>query len=61
MPSVVKKHPFLKGTRLQLAINNVFDTIQKVTDSSGAVPLRYQPGYVDPVGRLIKLELRKQF
>jgi outer membrane receptor protein involved in Fe transport len=61
MPDVVKKYPFLKGTRLQLAVNNVFDSIQKVTDSTGVTPLRYQPGYVDPIGRLIKLELRKQF
>jgi outer membrane receptor protein involved in Fe transport len=61
MPSVVKKFAFLKGSRLSLAVNNVFDTIQKVTDSTGATPLRYQPGYIDPVGRLIKLELRKQF
>jgi len=61
MPHVVKKFAFLKGARLSLLVNNVFDTIQKVTDSSGATPLRYQPGYIDPVGRLIKLELRKQF
>jgi hypothetical protein len=32
-----------------------------VTDSNGFTPLRYQAGYIDPVGRLIKLELRKQF
>lgn len=61
MPSVVKKFAFLKGARLSLAVNNLFDGQQKVTDSTGATPLRYQPGYLDPVGRLIKLELRKQF
>jgi hypothetical protein len=61
MPDVVKKLPFLKGSRLSLAVNNLFDGVQKVTDPTGATPLRYQAGYVDPVGRLIKLELRKQF
>jgi len=61
MPGVVRKVPFLKGSRLSLALNNVFDGQQKVTDSAGATPLRYQAGYIDPVGRLIKLELRKQF
>jgi len=61
MPNIVKKYPFLKGSRLSLAVNNIFDGIQKVTDTTGATPLRYQAGYVDPVGRLIKLELRKQF
>ena len=61
MPSVVKKFPFLKGSRLALAVNNMFDGQQKVTDSTGATPLRYQAGYLDPTGRLIKLELRKQF
>jgi len=57
----VKKFAFLKGTRLSFAVNNVFNGIQKVTDSTGATPLAYQAGYVDPVGRLFKLELRKQF
>jgi hypothetical protein len=61
MPDVVKKFPFLKGSRLSLAVNNLFDGQQKVTDSTGATPLRYQAGYIDPTGRLIKLELRKQF
>jgi hypothetical protein len=61
MEQVVKKHPFLKGARLSLAVNNVFDGQQKVTDSTGATPLRYQAGYLDPVGRQIRLELRKQF
>ena len=61
MPGVVKTFAFLKGSRLSLAVNNLFDGQQKVTDSTGAVPLRYQAGYLDPTGRLIKLELRKQF
>ena len=61
MPKVVKTYPFLKNTRLSLAVNNLFDGQQKVTDSTGATPLRYQAGYLDPTGRQIRLELRRQF
>lgn len=52
---------FWKGTRLGLRVNNVFDAQQRVTDSSGVVPLRYQPGLVDPTGRFFEIELRKLF
>ena len=61
MPGVVKKFAFLKGSRLSLGVNNLFDGQQKVTNSAGVTPLRYQAGYLDPTGRLLKLELRKQF
>jgi ParB/RepB/Spo0J family partition protein len=40
---------------------NLFDGQQLVTDATGAVPLRYQPGYLNPEGRVFSLELRKQF
>ncbi|WP_374530466.1 TonB-dependent receptor [Novosphingobium sp.] len=52
---------FLKGARLVLKFENLFDSRQKVTDASGAVPLSYQPDYLDPRGRVISLELRKMF
>ncbi|MFA9201520.1 MAG: hypothetical protein ACEQR8_10120 [Cypionkella sp.] len=50
-----------KGTRFGLAVNNLFDARQRVTDQAGAVPLRYQPGLIDPVGRYVEVELRKMF
>ncbi|MGN3975084.1 TonB-dependent receptor plug domain-containing protein [Tsuneonella sp. SYSU-LHT278] len=50
-----------KGMRLGLRVNNLFDAQQRVTDENGAVPLRYQPGLVDPVGRYVEIELRKLF
>lgn len=52
---------FWKGTRLGLRVNNVFDTRQKVTNDTGTVPLRYQPGLIDPTGRYLEIELRKMF
>ncbi len=61
MPGVVRQAAITKGMRLELSVTNLFDGQQTVTDGRGATPLRYQAGLIDPVGRLIKLELRKQF
>lgn len=58
---LVRQAPFLKGSRLSLRFQNVLDSRQKVTDASGAVPLSYQPDYLDPTGRFIELEFRKTF
>lgn len=60
MPKLVGRAPFFKGTRIALGINNVFDAVQKVTDQTGATPLRYQRGYLNPEGRVFSIELRKQ-
>ena len=61
MPKLTKQVPFLKGARLSLGIENVFDARQSVTDASGAVPLSYQPDYLDPRGRVISINFRKIF
>lgn len=61
MPKLIGRAPFFKGTRIALGVNNLFDAQQRVTDATGAVPLRYQPGYLNPEGRVFSLELRKQF
>jgi outer membrane receptor protein involved in Fe transport len=53
--------PFFANSRLSLRVENLFDAQQRVTDASGAVPLRYQPGFLDPAGRLFEIEFRKQF
>ncbi len=53
--------PFLRGSRVRLAVDNIFNDIRTVRDDSGAVPLRYQPGYVDPLGRTFEISFRKQF
>ena len=53
--------PFLKGARLSLFAVNLLDSRQKVTDQTGAVPLAYQPDYLDPQGRVLGLEFRKLF
>ncbi len=58
---LIEQVPLLKNTRLTLSVNNVFDARQTIVNSSGEVPLRYQPFLVDPVGRFVEIELRKLF
>ena len=52
---------FWKGTRFGLRVANLLDARQRVTDDTGTVPLRYQPGLIDPVGRFVEVEFRKMF
>lgn len=59
--SLVESVPFLKGSRIGFAVDNLFDTRQRVTDNAGTVPLRYQPFLIDPVGRSFEIEFRKVF
>lgn len=58
---LVEQMPFLKGSRIRLRIDNITNAVRDVRDNSGATPLRYQPGYLDPVGRTIELSFRKLF
>jgi hypothetical protein len=51
----------LERTRISLSIENVADTVQSVRDQQGETPLAYQAGYRDPVGRAVRLELRRAF
>lgn len=60
-PKLIEKMSFLKGSRLRLSVDNLFDAQRKITDGNGIVPLNYQPGYIDPLGRYIELEWRKAF
>jgi len=59
--ALVEAVPLLKGARLAIRVDNLFNDIQDVRDAGGLVPLRYQPGYVDPVGRTFEISLRKIF
>jgi uncharacterized membrane protein YgcG len=52
---------FLRGTRVSLSIDNLFDSRQQVRDGLGTTPLTYQPGYLDPLGRSVRLSIRKLF
>jgi hypothetical protein len=58
---LLPKAEWLKDTRLSLTVENLADKRQRVRDEAGLTPLRYQPGYLDPIGRTVGLELRKVF
>jgi len=62
MGQVLKRDDsFLKGLRLSLRADNLFDARRRVTDGNGDVPLSYQPYLIDPTGRFLSVELRKMF
>jgi outer membrane receptor protein involved in Fe transport len=61
MEKLVRDVPFFRGTRVTLAVNNLFDSRPEVRDESGATPLGYQPGLLDPLGRSVRISLRKMF
>lgn len=52
---------WLRGGRFTLTAVNLTNDRESVRDRSGFTPLAYQPGYRDPIGRTIELELRKTF
>ncbi|HEY5722516.1 MAG TPA: TonB-dependent receptor [Allosphingosinicella sp.] len=55
------KSKLMKGTRFTLALTNLTNVRERVSDRFGVTPLSYQPGYRDPIGRSIELEFRKKF
>jgi iron complex outermembrane recepter protein len=59
--AVVAKLPFLAHVRFSFRVNNITDAIYNVRDATGAVPLRYQRGYLDPQGRNFEFSFRKLF
>lgn len=61
MPQLTRAVPFLRGARVSVGIDNIFNQRRSVTDATGATPLRYQPDYLDPQGRMISISIRKLF
>jgi hypothetical protein len=60
-PDLVRRWPFLKGARVTLAVDNLFDARLDVRDAQGAVPAGYAPDVIDPVGRVLEVSFRKVF
>ncbi len=50
-----------KGARASLAVTNLFDRRQTVHDVDGSTPTAFEPGYLDPLGRVLALTIRKVF
>ncbi len=57
----VRAHPWMRGARISLAVTNLFNQRQRVRDADGTTPVSYQPGYLDPLGRSVRLSVRKLF
>ena len=60
-PKLIAAVPFLKGARLRLSLQNLTNDIRDVRDGTGAVPLSFQPGFLDARGRYVELSFRKRF
>jgi hypothetical protein len=49
------------GARVSLAVTNLFDRRQIVHDYEGITPTAFEPGYLDPLGRVLAVTVRKVF
>ncbi len=57
----VRDNRWLAGTRVVLSVDNLLDSRLKVTDANGVTPYSYQPTLLDPVGRTVRISVRKLF
>ena len=57
--SWVERFPWLEGSRIQLGVQNLFDSRPEVTAVGAETPLNYQPDFLDPEGRSVRLTFRK--
>jgi hypothetical protein len=58
---LARKMPWVRGFRVSLGVDNLFDRRLRVTDPTGATPISFQPDLLDPLGRSVRLSIRKQF
>jgi hypothetical protein len=67
MAGYISVHHFLsheewtRHLQLRIDVSNVTDSHQRVRDGTGRVPNRFQPDYLEPIGRTVKVTLRKLF
>ncbi|WP_322966044.1 TonB-dependent receptor domain-containing protein [Sphingomonas fuzhouensis] len=53
--------PWAKGLNVNVTVENLLNDRINVTDRNGNTPNRFQPAYIDPIGRSIRLGVRKLF
>ncbi len=58
---IALRNEFVRGTRVSLVVENLFDQLPRVRSADGTVPLNYQPSLLDPQGRTLRLSFRKLF
>ncbi|WP_197976264.1 TonB-dependent receptor domain-containing protein [Sphingomonas sp. CFBP 13733] len=57
----IVKRPWAKAMMLQFTVENLLNDRVNVRDRLGRVPNRFQAAYIDPLGRSVRLGLRKLF
>lgn len=58
---MARTNPWMRGARISLNVDNLFDEVRDVRDEAGLVPLTYQPDLIDPLGRTVRISFRKIF
>lgn len=58
---LLKKYRWVRGMRVSVAVDNLLNQRQRVTDQTGVTPIAYQPAYLDPLGRSVRVSVRKLF
>ncbi len=53
--------PWTRAMTINVTVENILNDRIDVRDATGAVPNRFQPAYLDPLGRSIRLGIRKLF
>lgn len=59
--ALIRRAPWLRGTRVSLSVNNLSGSRLDVRDEAGLVPIGFQPDRLDPLGRSVTLSIRKLF
>lgn len=59
-PDLVAGAPWLRGTRISFSVANLLGDRVRVRDAFGETPLSFRGEYLDPLGRIVRLTLRKQ-
>ncbi|MGI4880563.1 MAG: hypothetical protein ACRYG4_24115, partial [Janthinobacterium lividum] len=60
-PGLARRHPWVRGARVTVALTNLLDSRMHVRDSTGITPVSYQPDLLDPLGRTVRISIRKLF
>jgi hypothetical protein len=60
-PEVLRRLPWLRGSRISLNFDNIFNDRINVRNRLGAEPIGFQRDQLDPLGRTVTLSLRKLF
>jgi hypothetical protein len=58
---LLPKSKTAKGIKLTVAMENITNSRQRVSNSLDVIPVSFQPAYLDPIGRTVMFELRKVF